>query len=80
MFDTITKKSHEYLDEQIQRLEETCNQYPDIKEFVGYIIEYSDRMAYCNNETPNTDIGRELIRFIWQISRANLSDTINTQE
>ena len=77
MFETITKKSHEYLDKQIQHLEDTCNQYPDIKEFVSYLIEYSDRMAYCSNETPNTEIGRELIQFIWQISNVNLSNMAN---
>jgi hypothetical protein len=77
MFEAITKKSHEYLDKQIQTLEDTCNQYSDIKEFVSYIVEYSDRMAYSNNDSPTTRIGRELIQFIWQITNIDLSSMAN---
>lgn len=78
MFETITKKSHEYLDAQIQDLEKKCNDYPDIKEFVRYIIAYSDEMAYGSEGSLDSDIGDELIQFIWQITKVDLSNIANS--
>lgn len=72
MFETITEKSHKYLDQHIQELTDTCNNYPDIKEFVRYIIAYSDEMAYSGG-SQDARIGRELIQFIWQITSSDLS-------
>jgi hypothetical protein len=78
MFETITEKSHEYLNIQIQELAQVCDDSPDIKEFVRYIIAYSDEMAYSTDGSVDSDIGRELIQFIWQITKIDLSSMANS--
>ncbi len=77
MFDAVAKKSHEYLQKQIDELEMSCAKDAGVAEMVRYIIAYSDQMAYCGGDA-DAKIGREIIQFIWQISSTDLSDMGNS--
>ena len=43
---------------------------------VGYIIAYSDQMAYCGGDR-DARIGRQIIQHIWEISKVELSSIAN---
>lgn len=77
MFKTITEKSHNFLQGQIDELEQTCASDAGVAEMVRYILAYSDQMAYCGGD-EDAKIGREIIQFIWQISGIDLSDMGNS--
>lgn len=77
MFTTVTKKSHDYLQAQIDELQATCNKNPAVAEMVKYILAYSDSMAYCGGD-DDADIGREIIQMIWQITGMDLSSMGNS--
>lgn len=77
MFDTVTKKSHEYLQLQIDELKDSCAQSTGVAELVRYILAYSDQMAYCGGD-EDAKIGREIIQMIWQISGIDLSSMGNS--
>jgi hypothetical protein len=79
MFDKITKKSHDYLQTQLDELKENCDKNPAVAELVNYIIAYSDEMAYSRNDaSPDAVIGRDLCQIIWEISGTDLG-TIGNQ-
>jgi hypothetical protein len=77
MFDTITKKSHNYLQLQIDELKQSCDKDPGVAEMVRYILAYSDQMAYCGGD-EDARIGRQIIQHIWQISGIDLSNMGNS--
>lgn len=78
MLRTIRTKSHDYIDKEIDELKDYCEQYPNIAEMVRYIVAYSDEMAYCDDGSDDAKIGREIIHYIWQISKYDLSNIANS--
>ena len=79
MFDTITKKSHDYLQIQLDELKAYCDRDPAVADFVKYMIVYSDEMAYASNDaSEDARIGREIIQMIWQISGMDFSNMANS--
>lgn len=76
MFETIRAKTHQYVDKHLAELELYCAKDPAIAEMVGYIIAYSDQMAYCGGDR-DARIGRQIIQHIWEISKVELSDIAN---
>ncbi len=76
MFDAVSKKSHEYLQLQLDELKDTCDKDPAVAEMVRYILAYSDQMAYCGGN-EDAKIGREIIQMIWQITGMDFSDMGN---
>lgn len=73
MFDTIRQKSHRCLDDQIDRIKNYCDTDPAVAELVKYLIAYSNEESYASSGSTDSQIGRELSMFIWQISNADLS-------
>jgi len=49
------------IDQSIKRLQDYCEQYPDVKEFVELILD------------EHNPIGRQLCTFVWQISGQSIS-------
>lgn len=78
MFDTITKKSHDYLQKQLDELKVYCDKDPAVADFVKYMIVYSDEMAYATPGSEDARIGREIIQMIWQISGMDFSGMANS--
>ena len=78
MFDTITKKSHDYLQTQLDELKGYCDQDPSVAELVKYLIAYSDEMAYSSNDaSPDAVLGRDLCQILWEISGTSLGNIGN---
>lgn len=77
MFETVTKRSQEFLQKQIDELEMSCAKDAGVAEMVRYILAYSDQMAYCGGDA-DAKIGREIIQFIWQINGTDLSSMGNS--
>jgi hypothetical protein len=78
MFDTITKKSHDYLQTQLDELKGYCDRDPAVAELVKYLIAYSDEMAYSRNDaSPDAVLGRDVCRIIWEISGTDLGNIGN---
>lgn len=78
MFETVTAKSHKYLDDQIEDLKSTCEKDPGVKEMVRYILAFSDEMAYATQGSVESRIGRDIIQIIWEISKIDLSNMGNS--
>lgn len=76
MFDKIATKSHEYLQNQIDELKDTCEKDSAVAEMVKYIVAYSDQMAYCGGD-EDARIGRQIIQHIWQINGMDFSSMGN---
>jgi hypothetical protein len=77
MFDAINKKSHDYLQQQLDELKNTCDADPAVAEMVRYIIAYSDEMAYSSSGSEDAQIGRQIIQHIWQICGMVFSNIAN---
>ena len=78
MFDIITKKSHDYLQAQLDELKDTCDRDPAVAELVKYIIAYSDEMAYSSNDaSEDAELGRAICQHLWEISGMDFSNMAN---
>jgi hypothetical protein len=78
MFDTITKKSHDYLQIQLDELTRYCNRDPAVAELVKHIIAYSDEMAYSSRDaSANAVLGRDICQILWEISGTDLGNIGN---
>jgi len=78
MFDTITKKSHDYLQIQLDELKGYCDRDPAVAELVKHIIAYSDEMAYSsNNASADAVLGRDICQILWEISGTDLGNIGN---
>lgn len=77
MFESITRTSRHYLQQQIDELRATCDKDPGVAEMVRYIIAYSDQMAYSGGD-EDAKIGRQILTHIWEISGIDLSSMGNS--
>lgn len=76
----LNKRMLEKTQEQVAalwaELEELCDKYPDINEFVNYILEYgAESSEYRFSEEEASEdyrVGSELVRLIWEISHSEL--------
>lgn len=78
MLETISKKSHEYLQTQLDELQASCDADPKIAELVKYLVAYSDEMAYSSNDCSyEAQIGRDVCQILWQISGMDFTNIAN---
>jgi hypothetical protein len=78
MFETISKKSHDYLQTQLDELEMSCDKDPGVAELVKYLIAYSDEMAYSSRDCSyEAQIGRDICQCLWQISGMDFTNIAN---
>jgi len=78
MLETISKKSHEYLQTQLDELQASCDADPEVAELVKYLVAYSDEMAYSSNTASyEANVGREICQILWQISGMDFSNIAN---
>lgn len=78
MFETISKKSHDYLQTQLDELKASCESDPQVAELVKYLVAYSDEMAYSSNDCSyEAQIGRDICQVLWQISGMDFTNIAN---
>lgn len=61
---------------QLDKLQDYCEEYPNIAEFISPILTYGSEQAYCGG-SPEANLGRQIIQHMWEINGMDLSSIGN---
>ena len=76
MFSRISEFQTKKYEENLNRLEKYFTN-ADIKELVKYIVDYGSNQSYSTCKSEDDEIAKQIIQFIWEISKIDLSNISN---